>query len=107
MAARRPVIASAVGGLSDRVVDGINGYLVRSDDVTALAGKLNWLLENFADVRSRLDYDHCSLTIEDDARCWIEIYSRTIDRIQSAGGRTVTAERSATEFAGSSDPSRT
>ncbi|MFN8474688.1 MAG: glycosyltransferase family 4 protein [Anaerolineae bacterium] len=39
-AARRPVIASSVGALRDRVVDGVNGYLVPPGDVDALAGVL-------------------------------------------------------------------
>ncbi|MFN8498739.1 MAG: glycosyltransferase family 4 protein [Anaerolineae bacterium] len=39
-AARRPVIASRVGALRDRVQDGVNGYLVPPGDVDALADVL-------------------------------------------------------------------
>lgn len=41
---RRPVIASAAGGIPDKVFDGRNGYLVRPGDVDDLAEKLRLAL---------------------------------------------------------------
>jgi glycosyltransferase involved in cell wall biosynthesis len=41
---RRPVIASAAGGIPDKVFDGRNGYLVRPGDVCDLAEKLRLAL---------------------------------------------------------------
>lgn len=41
---RRPVIASAAGGIPDKVFDGRNGYLVRPGDVDDLAAKLRLAL---------------------------------------------------------------
>jgi glycosyltransferase involved in cell wall biosynthesis len=41
---RRPVIASAAGGIPDKVFDGQNGYLVRPGDAAELAQKLRLAL---------------------------------------------------------------
>jgi glycosyltransferase involved in cell wall biosynthesis len=53
MAYARPVIATAVGGLPDAVVDGETGLLVPTGDVAALRSALLRLLDD-ADLRSRL-----------------------------------------------------
>lgn len=42
---RRPVVASAAGGIPDKVFDDINGYLVQPGDVDDLAHKLRLALE--------------------------------------------------------------
>ena len=39
-----PVVASAVGGIPDMVVDGIDGFLVPVDDPRAMAAKLDFLV---------------------------------------------------------------
>lgn len=46
MAAKLPVVATDVGGAVEAVFDGKTGFLVESDDDTALAEKLILLLEN-------------------------------------------------------------
>jgi glycosyltransferase involved in cell wall biosynthesis len=53
MAHGRPVVASAVGGLRDLVVDGETGLLVPPGDVAALRAALERLLAN-GDLRRRL-----------------------------------------------------
>jgi glycosyltransferase involved in cell wall biosynthesis len=53
MASGRPVVASAVGGLRDLVVDGETGLLVPPGDVTALRAALQRLLGD-AELRGRL-----------------------------------------------------
>jgi glycosyltransferase involved in cell wall biosynthesis len=53
MAHGRPVVASAVGGLLDLVVDGETGVLVPPRDVAALRGALERLLADAA-LRRRL-----------------------------------------------------
>jgi glycosyltransferase involved in cell wall biosynthesis len=71
-ASRRPVIASAVGGLPSIVADGVNGVLVPPDDVDALAAALgdidlrlgdngpaqvNWLFPDAIADRTRASYE--------------------------------------------------
>jgi glycogen(starch) synthase len=46
MAAGRPVIASAVGGIVDMVVDGVTGLLVAPGDVSALAQAISSVLRD-------------------------------------------------------------
>jgi glycosyltransferase involved in cell wall biosynthesis len=46
MARGRPVVATDVGGLSDLVVHGANGLLVKPQDPSALAEALWWILSN-------------------------------------------------------------
>jgi glycosyltransferase involved in cell wall biosynthesis len=53
MAWGRPVVASAVGGLTDAVEDGVTGLLVPPGDVGALRAALERLLRD-AELRSRL-----------------------------------------------------
>jgi glycosyltransferase involved in cell wall biosynthesis len=46
LAAGRPVVASAVGGLTDIVEHGVNGYLVEPDDPRSLGAAIEFLLES-------------------------------------------------------------
>ena len=42
---RRPIVASAAGGIPDKVFNGRNGYLARPGDAADLAAKLRLALE--------------------------------------------------------------
>jgi glycosyltransferase involved in cell wall biosynthesis len=86
MAARRPVVASAVGGLSDRVVEGVNGFLVPPGEPGALSAKLGWLLEHLPETREKLDYDRCRLTIGQDAEEWMGLFEATVRRRRGETG---------------------
>ncbi len=46
MAAGKPVVATNVGGAAEAVIDGVTGYLVDSDDDTAMASRLIELLND-------------------------------------------------------------
>jgi len=45
---RTPVIASKIGAMADRVIDGVNGKLVPPEDPDALAAAMAWFIENDA-----------------------------------------------------------
>ena len=47
-----PVVASAIGGLAEILVDGQTGYYVAPDDAVSLAEKLDWLISNPAGAAS-------------------------------------------------------
>ena len=46
LALGKPCIASAVDGIPEIITDGVNGYLVQSKDVEALAIAMDWAVEN-------------------------------------------------------------
>jgi glycosyltransferase involved in cell wall biosynthesis len=56
---RRPVIATQVGGLPEVVQDGKNGYLVRKDDVKALAQKIVQALSDVPVLEKMGEYAFC------------------------------------------------
>ncbi|MCD6444151.1 glycosyltransferase family 4 protein, partial [Candidatus Bathyarchaeota archaeon] len=53
MACEKPVIATAVGGHLDQIVDGFNGFLVPPNDPLTLAERLEFLIYN-PDIRIKL-----------------------------------------------------
>jgi glycosyltransferase involved in cell wall biosynthesis len=52
MAAGKPVVATKVGGASEAIIDGETGYLVESDDDSALSTRLTELLADRAKART-------------------------------------------------------
>jgi glycosyltransferase involved in cell wall biosynthesis len=52
MAARRPVVATAVGGSVEAVVPGVTGLLVPPDDSHALAEAMTWMLGHPEEARA-------------------------------------------------------
>lgn len=78
MAARRPVVATRVGGLADRIEHGINGFLVSPNDPAGLAVQLSDLLGRLPQVMATLDFDRCAVSLEDDVEGWTSLYEKTI-----------------------------
>lgn len=76
MAAGKPVIASNVGGISDLIKDGINGFLVESKDAEQIAKKINYLLEHPAE-RIRMGLESKKLVEENFT--WDKIAEKTIE----------------------------
>ena len=80
MAARTPVIATAVGGVPEFVIDGVNGRLVPGNDVNAMAKALQELIVHGASETqisaghaTAVKHDWSSIAIE-----YLNIYSRCI-----------------------------
>ncbi|MEP6893344.1 MAG: glycosyltransferase, partial [Gaiellaceae bacterium] len=84
MAYARPVIATAVGGLPDAVVDGETGLLVPPGDVPALRSALERLLGDAA-LRDRLGanarrFAEARLGLDAAALATVELYEEAIGR---------------------------
>ncbi len=74
-AARRPVIASRVGALRDRVQDGVNGYLVPPGDVDALADVLARLAADPAALAALQSGVTLPRTLDDHVQALEEVYT--------------------------------
>jgi len=58
LAMKVPVVASDLGGVSEVVLDGVNGLLVKPGDVTELVSAINTLWSNRANYRKMGDNGH-------------------------------------------------
>ncbi|MBI4847617.1 MAG: glycosyltransferase [Nitrospirae bacterium] len=77
-AAGVPVIASAIGAVPERIEDGINGFLVEPGNIAALREKLQWLIDNYNNVASRMNFT-CKLTsIREDADYHDTVYKMIV-----------------------------
>jgi glycogen(starch) synthase len=80
MAARTPVIATAVGGVPEFVADGVNGCLVPGNDVDGLALALNDLVANGVS-QAQLDAGYATAVVHDWSAIageYLDIYSKCI-----------------------------
>jgi glycogen(starch) synthase len=81
MAARTPVIATAVGGVPEFVEDGINGRLVPRNDVNALVSTLQDVVVNGV-CEAQLDAGYATAVAHDWSTIgdeYLNIYSKCID----------------------------
>jgi glycosyltransferase involved in cell wall biosynthesis len=77
MSVGKPIVASDVGGISEIVVDGENGYTVENTAI-AFAGKIKYILEN-DDVHKKFSENSLrkyneQLTVDKMAEKYLEIY---------------------------------
>ena len=79
-AAGIPVIASAVGAIPERIKDGVNGFLVEPRNAEALKEKIQWVIDNYDDIVSRMNFTFRLKSIQEDAACHEIIYRRVKHR---------------------------
>lgn len=95
MAARRPVVATRVGGVPEAVVDGQHGRLIAPDDPNGLAAAIADLLARPGDARNLAERAHARLverfTVERMAAETAAIYEGLLS--QKGRGRTPQGER--------------
>lgn len=90
MAAGRPVVATAVGGMRELIEDGVTGFLVPPEDPGALAGRIVCLLKNPSLARGMGERGRRRVaeefTVERMAHEFGELY-RNLCRARLGGGR--------------------
>jgi glycosyltransferase involved in cell wall biosynthesis len=89
MAHGRPVVASAVGGLLDLVVDGETGILVEPGDVAGLRAALERLLGD-AELRTRMGA--AARERARDSFAWDRVTDLTLGLYEEVAGRRATAQ---------------
>lgn len=92
MACGVPVVASAVGGLTDTVVDGVTGDLVPPRDPRALSAALRHLL---GDQMRRMAYGAAAVDRASYAYAWPRIAARLAGVYASVAGKASTATAAA------------
>jgi glycosyltransferase involved in cell wall biosynthesis len=89
MACGVPVVASAVGGLTDTVVDGVTGDLVPARDPSALGAALRRLL---ADDMRRYSYAAAALDRAGHSYSWRRVATQLSAVYASVVGRTLAGD---------------
>jgi glycosyltransferase involved in cell wall biosynthesis len=92
MACGIPVVASAVGGLTDTVVDGVTGDLVPPRDPRSLGAALRRLL---GDEMRRISYGAAAVDRAAQAYAWPRIAARLATVYASVAGQTTTTTAAA------------
>jgi glycosyltransferase involved in cell wall biosynthesis len=77
----KPVIATDIGGTSEMVVDGLNGYLVRPKDPKAIAEKIQYLAEHRDILQNLSDNARQSIIHKFDIRQTIEKTRKLLEEI--------------------------
>ena len=56
LASRTPIIASSIGAMPERIIDGFNGFLFRPGSITQLSKKMEYLVSKKSFLKSKLDF---------------------------------------------------
>jgi glycosyltransferase involved in cell wall biosynthesis len=87
-----PVIATAVGGIPEQIIEAETGFLTPKSDPMALSEKIRILLDS-PDLRQRLGYNAAEyasrhFSLEKMVNSYLEYYVEILDRWSRGGGRT-------------------
>ena len=82
--AGKPVLASRLGPLADRVRDGVDGLLLPPGDVIAWREALQRLVDAPGDLARLRQNVHAPLTLEEHCAALTSLYSQVIDAVVSA-----------------------
>jgi len=74
LAAHLPLIVSNIGGMPERIIDKVNGFLVQPGSTTDLTRKLDYVLGHYQGVASKLDYSLGQFTLADELKQLRRIY---------------------------------
>ncbi len=89
LAARAIVIASAVGGLQEQIIHGVNGFLCPPGEPHALSRRMSQVAANYRELAATLRFDTCLHDIAADAERMESLYGWTIDRWEGLRRGTV------------------
>lgn len=78
LAANLPLIVSNIGGMSERIIDNINGFLVKPGSITDLTKKLDYVLGHYQAVTSKLDYSLGQFTLSQELKQLRLIYTALV-----------------------------
>ncbi len=80
LAAQIPIIASDVGGIKEQIFDGINGFLVKENDITALANKIQYVIDNYDKIKAQLKYSVSLEGLSQNSEILTQIYEMLFKR---------------------------
>lgn len=89
LAARKIVIASATGGLKDRIFHGVNGFLFPPADVDALAQLMQLVAEKYSELSHQMKFELFQQDIRIDGERFEHLYRWTKERWDGLSKRTV------------------
>lgn len=78
LAANVTIIASDTGGISERIIDGYNGFLFNKGDVTHLKEKIEYVSNNYSTIQKSLNFKMSQVDIKKDIEKLLKVYNYII-----------------------------
>lgn len=89
LAAGKIVIASAIGGLQDRILHGVNGFLCPPGDSDALARRMLEVAEHYQELVKHMAFDLCQQPLSTDGERFEDLYRWTMQNWTELNQSTV------------------